>query len=194
MRKNLFCRKINDFKFGFVPAMLLFREQYFFSIVKNFEKHYQKLFFNSDRFFEKFLLLKSNSCDLEKSRLRFFITLLALKLAQQNEKEIQLYDGSFLPLCIGWSFQYANFITDEYAFAKRKVVWAISGFFKILPRWKWYFAAIIIKATATFASKPTGFNIFDQQRARAIFGIRQAIMQHMHNRQADIKTDKIRQF
>lgn len=102
----------------------------FFSIVKNFEKHYQKLFFNSDRFFEKFLLLKSNSRDLKKSRLRFFITLLALKLAQQNEKEIQLYDGSFLPLCIGWSYQYANFITDEYAFAKRKVVWAISGFFK----------------------------------------------------------------
>ena len=52
-------------------------------------------------------------------------------------------------------------------------------------------SAIVIKATACFAAQPACGHIFRQERAGAIFGISEAVMQHVHDCEAGIKADKV---
>ena len=50
------------------------------------------------------------------------------------------------------------------------------------------------RSRARLAAQPAGFDIFHQQRTGAVFGIRQAFIQHLHHRQAGIEADEIGQL
>lgn len=63
-----------------------------------------------------------------------------------------------------------------------------------LPCWHRKLAPIVIKAAPGFATVPSGFDIFDQKRAGAIFAVRQAVVKDRHNRDAGVETDEIGKF
>ena len=48
-------------------------------------------------------------------------------------------------------------------------------------------AAVIIEATARFAPEPARLDIFGEQRAGAVFGVRQPVVQHVHDRKAGVE-------
>src|ERR1700733_4056697 len=52
-------------------------------------------------------------------------------------------------------------------------------------------AAIVVETALGFAPQPAGLDVLHEQRARAVFGIGQALMQNLHDRQACIETDEI---
>src|SRR5205085_2875444 len=62
---------------------------------------------------------------------------------------------------------------------------------KELPRRHRLLAAIVVEAAIALAAEPTGLDIFYQQRARAVFRIGEAFVQHLHDRQAGIEADEI---
>ena len=55
-------------------------------------------------------------------------------------------------------------------------------------------APVIIEPALRLAAQPTGFDIFGQQRAGAIFCIRQPVMQNVHNGKAGVQTNKVRKL
>src|SRR5216683_7377361 len=52
-------------------------------------------------------------------------------------------------------------------------------------------AGIVVEAALDLAADPTGFDVLDQERARPIFRIGQALVQHLHHRQAGIEADEV---
>ena len=55
-------------------------------------------------------------------------------------------------------------------------------------------APIVVETAAGFAAEPACFDIFHQKRAGAVFGIGQAVMEHLHDRQAGVEPDEISQL
>jgi hypothetical protein len=52
-------------------------------------------------------------------------------------------------------------------------------------------AAVIVKTALRLAAEPAGLDVFHQQRARPVFRIRQALVQHLHDRQAGVQADEV---
>src|SRR5437879_415045 len=52
-------------------------------------------------------------------------------------------------------------------------------------------ARIIVEAALDLAADPAGLDVLHQQRTRAVFGIGQALVQHLHHRQAGIEADEV---
>src|SRR5215471_11236056 len=57
-----------------------------------------------------------------------------------------------------------------------------------------FFAAIVVEAALGFPAEPTSLDIFYQQRARAIFRIRQPFVQHLHDRETGVESDEVGKF
>src|SRR6202049_4796118 len=55
-----------------------------------------------------------------------------------------------------------------------------------LPRRDRLVAAIIVEAALGLAAEPAGLDIFHQKRARPVLGVRQTLMQDLHDREASI--------
>jgi hypothetical protein len=55
-------------------------------------------------------------------------------------------------------------------------------------------AAVVVEAATGLAAQPAGLDIFHQQRAGPVLGIGQAVMQHLHDRQAGVEADEIGQL
>src|SRR5947207_6351630 len=53
------------------------------------------------------------------------------------------------------------------------------------------FAAIVVEAALGLAAEPTRFDIFHQERTRAILGIGQAFVQDLHDRETGVEPDEI---
>src|SRR5262249_45900583 len=51
------------------------------------------------------------------------------------------------------------------------------------PRRHRLLAAIVIEAALRLATEPAGLDIFHQQRTRAVLGVGQALVQHLHDRE-----------
>ena len=60
-----------------------------------------------------------------------------------------------------------------------------------LPRRHRLLAAIVVEAAIGLAAEPAGLDVFHQQRAGAVLRIRQALVQHLHHRQAGIEADEV---
>ena len=54
-------------------------------------------------------------------------------------------------------------------------------------------AAIVVEAAIGLAAEPAGFDIFHEQRTRAILRIRQALIENLHDRQTGIEADEVGQ-
>ncbi|MPL88776.1 hypothetical protein SDC9_34803 [bioreactor metagenome] len=52
-------------------------------------------------------------------------------------------------------------------------------------------AAIVVEAAAGLAAKPARLDVFHQQRAGAVLGVRQPVVQHVHDRQAGVEADEV---
>src|ERR1019366_4395916 len=53
---------------------------------------------------------------------------------------------------------------------------------------------IIVEPAAGLAAQPSGLDVFHQQRAGAVLAVRQPVIQHLHDRQAGIQANEVRQF
>src|SRR6056297_879707 len=62
------------------------------------------------------------------------------------------------------------------------------------PRRHRLLAAIVIETTPGLAPQPASLDIFRQQRTGPVLGVRQPVMQHVHDRKTGIEPDEIRQF
>src|SRR5258707_5045299 len=60
-----------------------------------------------------------------------------------------------------------------------------------LPRRDRLVAAIVVEAALGLAAEPAGLDIFHQQRTRPILGVRQPLVQNLHDRKTGIETDEI---
>src|SRR4029434_483204 len=52
-------------------------------------------------------------------------------------------------------------------------------------------ARIVVETALDLAADPAGLDILHQQRARTILGIGQALVQHLHHRQAGVEADEV---
>src|SRR6266853_1773297 len=55
-------------------------------------------------------------------------------------------------------------------------------------------AAIVVKAALGLAAEPAGLDVFYQQRTRPVLGVRETLMQDLHDRQTGIEADEIGEF
>src|SRR5262245_29261439 len=53
------------------------------------------------------------------------------------------------------------------------------------------FPAVVVKAALGLATEPTGLDVFHQQRAGAVLGIRQALIEDLHDGQAGVEADEV---
>src|SRR6266851_6783517 len=53
--------------------------------------------------------------------------------------------------------------------------------------------SVLVKSSSALSSQPSGIDHFYQQRARAVFGIAQTVVQHPHNVEANVEANKIGQ-
>src|SRR5579872_249749 len=53
---------------------------------------------------------------------------------------------------------------------------------------------ITIKASAALAAEPTGGDVLAQQRTWTVLRITEAVVKHVHDRQARIQTDEVRKL
>src|SRR5690348_2738773 len=51
--------------------------------------------------------------------------------------------------------------------------------------------AIIVEAAPRLLAKPTGLDVFHQQRTGPVFRIRKALVENLHDRKAGIESDEI---
>src|SRR6188508_1660750 len=58
-------------------------------------------------------------------------------------------------------------------------------------RWYRLFTAIVVEAPLRLAAEPAGLDVFHQQWTGAILRIRQAFVEHLHDRKAGIETDEV---
>src|SRR5690606_35910650 len=54
-----------------------------------------------------------------------------------------------------------------------------------------FFAAIIIEAALRLAAKPACLDIFHEEGARTVLGVREPVMEHLHDGEAGIEADKV---
>ena len=52
-------------------------------------------------------------------------------------------------------------------------------------------AAVVVEAALGFAAEPAGLDVFHQQRTGPVLGVGQALVQHLHHRQAGIEADEV---
>src|SRR5580692_6807623 len=63
-----------------------------------------------------------------------------------------------------------------------------------LPRRHRMLAAIVVETAAGLAAQPAGFDILHQQRTGAVFGIRETLVEHLHDAEAGIQADEVGQL
>src|SRR5579863_9362166 len=63
-----------------------------------------------------------------------------------------------------------------------------------MPEHKIHFSSIFVKAAGGFAAEPAGGDVFFQQRASAILGIAEAVVQHFEDVHANIEADEVGEF
>src|SRR5438445_3865543 len=59
------------------------------------------------------------------------------------------------------------------------------------PRRDRALAGIVVEAALDLLADPAGLDVLHQERARPVFGIRQALVQHLHHRETGIEADEI---
>ncbi len=52
---------------------------------------------------------------------------------------------------------------------------------------------ILVESSSTFLSEVSGVHVVSQKRARAVFSVPQISMQHLHDVETSVQTDKISQ-
>ena len=60
-----------------------------------------------------------------------------------------------------------------------------------LPRRHRVFAAVVVEAALGLAAEPAGLDVFHQERAGAVFRIRQALVQHLHHGETGVEADEV---
>src|ERR1700737_4375713 len=63
-----------------------------------------------------------------------------------------------------------------------------------LPRGDRLVAAIVVEAALGLAAEPAGLDVFYQERTGPVLGVRETLMQDLHDRQTGIEADEIGKF
>src|SRR5579862_823369 len=63
-----------------------------------------------------------------------------------------------------------------------------------LPRRDGMIPAIIVEAAPRLLAEPAGFDILHQQRAGPVLRIREALVEHLHDRETGIEPDEVGQL
>src|SRR6185503_19796778 len=58
----------------------------------------------------------------------------------------------------------------------------------------WSVPAIVVEAAASLFADPAGLHVFHEERAGAVFGVREAFVQNLHDRQAGVEPDEVGEF
>src|ERR1700688_2117596 len=70
----------------------------------------------------------------------------------------------------------------------------LNGIFGSSPRRDRLVAAIVVEAALGVAAEPAGLDVFYQERAGPVLGVRETLMQDLHDRQTGIEADEIGKF
>ena len=60
-----------------------------------------------------------------------------------------------------------------------------------ITAWEPALAAIVVEPAAGLPAEPACLDIFHQKRARAVFGVGEPVVQHLHDRKAGVEADEV---